>query len=287
MKKIGIIIIFIFLIIVGKTFYNSLFFTQKDRINIVVLEEGVRFYSLDRKGGTNYFLFLPADIRVIVPGGYGFYRVGGLPKLVFLEKKPLILKRTFSLVTSTFVDFYFYPASGQIFYGFTVKENVSFPSLKQLFFYQSEANLFDRLYLLWFFVNTPARKFIELPIFYDKKTKNFLIDEFFENNQGALYQQKLREEEKNLQIVFSHSYQTAMGISRLLEGEGIRVNDITQEKNPSSFCLVIEDDKKHSFTAKRIANFFQCQLKEGETAPYDIIFYLGNLEKEWEVDNFL
>jgi hypothetical protein len=281
------LIFFVSLFFIIKSFLNSLFFADKERINLVVFENGAQFYSLDKKGEINYFLSFPADVRVSVPGGYGSYRVGGLLKLVSLEKNPELLKKTFTLATSSFIDYYFYPASDQIFYGFSKKENIFLPSLKQIFYYQSKAGFFDRLYLVFFTLKTPARKFIALPLFYDKATKNFSINDFSDKQQGIFYQSKLRNEGKNLQIIYHQSYASALAISNILEGEGIRVNDLSQGDKKSSNCFLLESKKKHSLTAVQIAAFFNCQLSVGETTPYDIIFRLNSSEKDWEIESKL
>jgi hypothetical protein len=267
--------------------FTSLFFSQKERINIVIFENGARFYSLDKKGEISYFLYLPADIRVLVPGGYGSYRIGGLPKLVTLEKNPELLKNALSLTTGSIIDFYFYPNNNNIFYGFSEKDNILLPSIKQLFFYQSRANFFDRLYLVFYFFKTSPRKFISLSFTYDKPTKKFLNKDFFEKHQGIFYKPNLRQEGKNVQIIYSQSYSTATAIGDILEGEGIRVNDFSQETKKGDNCQVIESSKSHSLTAIQIAVFFNCQLSFGETSPYDIIFKLNNIEKSFEVESQL
>jgi hypothetical protein len=279
------VVIFIFYLL--KSFFNSLFFSKKERVNLVVFENGAQFYSLDKKGEINYFLSLPADIRVLVPGGYGSYRVGGLLKLIALEKNPELLRKTLSLTTGSFVDYYFYPTSDKIFYGFSKKKNILLPSIKQLFFYQSNANFFDRLYLIFYFFKTSSRKFIPLSFDYDQSTEKFLIKSFFDKHQGIFYQSNLRKESKNVQIIFYQNYPTALAIGNILEGEGIRVNDFSQGEENNNNCRIIEANKSHSLTAIQIANFFNCQLSVGETTPYDIIFQLNNSEKSWEIESKL
>jgi hypothetical protein len=274
------------IILIFKRFFNSVFLNKRERINIVVFENGAQFYSLDKKNEINYFLSLPPDIRILVPGGYGSYRVGGLLKLIGLEKKPALFQKAFSLTTSSFIDYYFYPSNNQVLYGFLKKENVILPSIRQIFFYKSNAGFFDRVYLALFFIKASPKKFILLPLYFDEK-KNFLIKDFFDNQQGIFYQLKLRNEKKSVQIIYHHSYETAMAVSNILEGEGIRVNDIAQEQEKKSTCTVIESAKKHSLTAILIRTFFHCQLEVGETNPYDIILKLNNAEKEWEVDKIL
>jgi hypothetical protein len=69
----------------------------------------------------------------------------------------------------------------------------------------------------------------------------------------------------------------------MLEGNGIRVSDLTLKDTGTKRCEVIEQVAPHSATAHAIALFFNCTLKQGFTDVYDIIFVLGDREKDWEI----
>jgi hypothetical protein len=45
----------------------------------------------------------------------------------------------------------------------------------------------------------------------------------------------------------------------------------------------LESDEVESQTAYDLSVFFHCPIKKGNTDVYDIIFILGDVEKEWEV----
>lgn len=263
-----------------KNFFHSLFFKQKERINLVFYGERTFYYSLDKKGEINYYLFFPPDLKMMVPGGYGQYRLGGLGKLVSLEKKPDLFKKTFSLATSSFVDYYFYPKKVVIYYGFEDKNKFLLPPLIDLFTFQSNANFFDRLYLFYYFLTKSQKNYLSLPLIYNNK-KIFNEKEFFEKIQGYLYKKSLRQEDLNLQIIFHQSYKTALSISSIIEGEGIKVNDLTQKEKESKGCLILENRKKHSLTSETLRDFFRCQILNQETTPYDIILILNKEEDNW------
>lgn len=277
----GIIIfstIFLIFILI-KDFSRSLFLNNKERINIVFYGDATYYFSLDREGEINYYLYFPADLKLVIPGGYGIYRLGGLGKLVSLEKKPDIFKKTFSLATSSFVDYYFYPSKVNIYYGFDEKESFFLP-WRELFRFQSNANFFDRLYLFYFFLKNSSKNYLSLPLIYDEK-KVFKEKEFFKKTQGYFYKKIYRQEDLNMQIIYHQSYQTILGLSLIIEGEGIKVNDITMKEKIGEDCLILENKEKNSHTVMALKNFFHCQIKKKDTNLYDIIFILNNEENNW------
>jgi len=136
--------------IIGNDLYYSAFFQKKERINVVSSEEQIGIYSLGLSDNVNYFTTLYPDLEATIPGGYGYYRLGALPKLANLEKKQDLFKKTYSMLTSSFIDFYFYPKAAigetEIYFG---KEQKGFflPRFFLIFFGKSNALFFDRLYL--------------------------------------------------------------------------------------------------------------------------------------------
>lgn len=285
---IAIIISFLMYFVI-KDLYASAFFQKRDRINIVVTTDRIGVYSIGKSDNVNYYINFYPDMEVVVPGGFGFYRLGALAKLAGLEKKPEIIKKAYSSTISSFVDFYFYPNSSaentKILFG---KKNSFFlPSFKLIFFSKTNAQFFDRIYLYLQFLGKTQGNFKILDNFPSEdlgNTELFLAEEYFRNQQGILYQKTYRSEQRNVQIVYTESYKTAQLLARILEGEGIRVVDLNQSKKGSGECEIIEDTKKFSKTAKSIVEFFGCQMSVGNTGAYDIIFKLGRVEKEWEVE---
>lgn len=281
----------LYILFIGiRAFTNSLFFDSKDRINLVVYGQNPAFYSLAIQESRDYIVYFPADLKVQVPGGYGSYRVGSLGKLISLEKKPALYQKTFSLATSSFVNFYFYPDDGEVYYGEGTKDNFRKFTLKDFFFMKSNATFLDRVYLSAFVLNKNIDNFRVLRYIESERVQD---DEFFEAGEftkksiGLFYQKTYRNDKKTIQIAYNKEYETAESISNTLEGNGIRVSDITLNLQPKKECLVREVSAEHSITAKNIAEFFNCTLVVGNTDVYDIIFELGDRAKDWEVENNL
>ncbi len=269
-------------------FLRSLFYVKKERINLVFYGQETHYYSLDTKKNVNYYLNFPADLKMNVPGGYGQYRLGGIGKLIFLEKKPSLLISTFSNATSSFLDFYFYFNQPKIYYGFRINDQLSYPSFGMLFYSSSNASFFDRLYLAYYFLKTRKNSFSLLPLVYDSN-KQWDANKFFSLTQGYFYQESLYHENLNLQIIYPTKIngndlflsQSINSLVRIIEGQGIRVSDLTPAFRDKKECLVIEDKENFSATSQKLAQFFRCQLKRKKTNPFDIVLILNNEAKRW------
>src|SRR3989344_6190939 len=155
----SLIIIFYLLII---NLRQSAFFQKKDRINIVVNQDQIAYYSLGLSDNVNYFISFYPDLNVAVPGGYGVYRLGALAKLSSLERKSDLFNKTYSSLTSSFTDFYFYPGSSlnkvEVLFGKN-KDDFFLPKTYFIFFAKSNAHFFDRLYLSFQFLGKTRSQF--------------------------------------------------------------------------------------------------------------------------------
>ena len=273
----GFALLFCFLVVfVIFSFSNSLFVKNKDRINIVVqTKERMTYYSISTKDDVNYLIYFNPDSKLIAPGGYQYYRFGALAKLAHLDKKPEVLKKAFSSATSSFIDYYFYPPDPPVLYGSSVSEQVHFPSFEELFWYSSNANVLDRLYLYFRFLSSAKPHFNVLP-------SPKLVEDYAKSYQGFFYNRTYRKERKLVQIIYTKKYETADLISRILEGNGIQVVDVSYEKKSYNICLVVENSDRFSKTASDLADFFSCKLQKGKTGTFDILFMLGNREDDWE-----
>jgi 7-cyano-7-deazaguanine synthase in queuosine biosynthesis len=263
---------------------KTLFFGNKDRVNLVVYGNHATYYSLGIKTEGDYAISFPADLKIAVPGGYGQYRVGALGKLVSLEKKPQLLQNTFSLATYSFTDYYFYITSDEVFYG--QDESISVPSIKMLWSSGSNASLLDRIYLIFYFLNKKVQDFHQVTVASQKDSVGddiFAAGEFQKKITGYLFQQSYRREQKSVQILYANSYTNASRVSKMLEGNGIKVGDISQEGSLVRGCLVKENNNHPSMTAEAITRTFHCRWEQGNTFFYDIQFELGEKEKEWEI----
>jgi hypothetical protein len=268
-----------------KSLSSSLFFRPKERLNIVFYGASTTFYSISTaNANTSYAVLFPSDLEILIPGGYGHYRVGALGKLVSLEKQPRIYKKAFSVNTSSFLDGYFYPKNPEVYYGSSVSEERT-PSLRDIFFNQTNVNFFDRLYIAMVFANKRPgwlRTIKNLPQTKTGKRQVFDRDEFVKEYQGYFYKKTYREVRQDVQIIYSKSYNTAFMMSQVIEGEGIRVADLTASDNNRGDCLIIENNRgKFSAVAEDLAKFFNCRLTKGKTEISDIIIMLNGAEKEW------
>lgn len=285
-------IIYIFLLIclfyyLFKSISSSVFLSGRDKINVVFYGQNIRFYSLDRKN-INYLLSFSNLVKVIVPGGYGKYKVGAISKLADLEKKPEIIRKTFSAVTATLVDLYFYPIKTTINHQ-DIPNNVNkITIIKKIFLTNSNASYLDRLLLFYFFMTNNQKDYqkIDLSPFEHRDQDAFFdYNSFYKKFQGSFFQRIYRNEDINVQIIYSKSYKTAFLLSQMIEGEGIRVVDLSRQDQSIKGCLLITNKKVSTKkTFERLAGFFKCSLKIGETSVSDIILVLGELEKEWEIN---
>jgi len=276
------ILLFWLIFFVILNFKKSVFLNKKERINLLFYGPKTIVYSLSLKGDLTYLIYYPTNLSLLVPGGYGFYRVGALGKLMFLEKNPSLLKRAFSANGGFFVDLYFYPKKNEVYFNEKTEKKI-WPNPKEIFLHQSNANFIDRVmifYHLWI-----RKPMLYQSIFLTGKEK-FNQDEFFKKTIGSFYKKIYRQENLTVQIFYNENYQTAKLIAQILEGEGIRVVDLSQKKiNPNRPCEIITSLKIKTETVKDIQRFFSCSLKNDETPISDIIINLGKLEKDWEVRN--
>jgi len=267
-----------------KNISSSVFLRNKNQINIVFYGEKTRFFSLDKKN-ISYLINFPSDIKVLVPGGYGYYRVGSLGKLLRLERKPEILSRTFSSATSSFVDLYFYPREDKIYYSNQGKTN-DFPNFKEIFFDISNASLIDKFYIFSKFFRKNYFQYQEiddLPIKEEKGEKIFDRESFYKTNIGLFFNLSYRKLAKNLQIIYNKSYSVASLISEIVEGEGIRVVDLSEEEVRGRCQILTKENELNNLVVNQLAIFFRCQKVIAEPTVSDIILKLGNLEDEWAV----
>ena len=272
-KIIFLVLIIIVVFIFVKNLVSSYFFQKKDRINFVIYDKEPIFYSIGIKDKIHYRLKFYPDYVMVVPGGYGNYRIGALGKLINLEKNPDLFKKTFSLSTLSFTDNYFYKESQEIYYGSVNKNN--FSNLLKLFTYSTNLNFFNRVYIYWQLISKKEQDYSDLELGSKKK--------FARLYSGYFFQKMYRDEKKNIQIIYYKNYDTANEISNIIEGNGIRVVDISENKIEKGKCRVIEESNKFSNSSKKLAEFFSCDLKKGQTETSDIIMILGDLEKSWEV----
>lgn len=272
--------------IMYKQFSQSIIFAPIDRINILVYGQYPAVYSLGLSDKVNYGMVFFADMKVMVPGGYGAYRVGGLGKLSALENNPQLLERAFASATSSFIDYYFITDDSTIYYGDNPGDSVTLPKIETLLTAKSNANLFDRLYITYQFLFKKRQHFAMLDLIVARHNNEWIFSEenFSKKYQGFFYRKPYRVEKENVQLIYGRSYSTAVNVSRIIEGNGIRVVDVSNidgyERRP---CRIIVREIKSMLTAKKLASIFNCPVISGKTETSDIIFELGLKEKDWEM----
>lgn len=259
-----------------KNILTSVFIKNRDRVNVVFYSRDTSFFSFSKQD-VNYMINFPASIEVLVPGGYGLYKVGALGKLVSLERKPDILRKTFASATSSLVDLYFYSGNPEIYYQST--DQTRFPSMSDILFSKSNATMLDRLILARKLLNNNQADYRIISL--DKGS--FDRDEFNKDYQGSFYKKINRTLDDTVQILYTHSYSTAFLISQIIDGEGTRVVDLSESDavNTNTVCKVVV--KNIDIVSQDLANYFGCQIKTGATTVSDIILELGSLEKDWAV----
>lgn len=274
-----------FFFVLIRSFKNSVVFFKKNRLNVVFYGREPIFVSLGLTDDVHYLAFFSHDLSGLVPGGYGRYKIGSLGKLANLEKKPAIIQKAFSLATSTYIDFYFYPKKAEI-YSQSANKELSFLSQVGALFnpnYRTNANFFDRLYLFLTLLNKRKKDFFELEV----KKKGYSEEIFGKKYKGYFYQKSLRNEAKKVQIIYNN-YKTALNLMQIIEGEGIRVSDLSknyEQKKSRQACLIKESLKEKSIsqTAKYLAKILHCQIAKIKTDDDAIVLILGEVEeKEWE-----
>ncbi len=267
---------FFLMVFLVREIKTSVFLKNQDRINIVFYSSKSRFISFS-KNDLNYLVGFSSKSQILVPGGYRYYKIGAIGKLINLEKKPDLYKKTFSGALMTFVDLYFYPKKVEIYY--QEENELTFPKISDVFWHNSNANFLDRIFLS-FKILTLNKNNFRLISLNDK-----LIEQegLIKKLQGFFYKKSYRQSQETVQIIYFKSYSTAEFISKIISGEGIRVVDISfQNKEKIDKCQVIS--KQKTLTSLALASYFGCQFRFSETDISDIILKLGSLEKEWSVN---
>ena len=221
-------------------------FRHQDRINILLYGVEPIIISLGLTDHVNYLMRFDNSIKTYAPGGYGIYGIGGLGKLSSLEHDPDLLRRTFSLMTSTDIDYYLLPKDSKVYQdsdftkGFSPTKSAI---LSAMFSSKIISNIrfLDKMYLVSVIGRQRKIDYIALKTgFIDNinKTSEFASDEFFKEYQGFFYNKSLRDIDTTIQIQYSSSFLSAKHIGRVLDGEGIRVADIDIAQKPVSKCLI-------------------------------------------------
>lgn len=285
-RPVYVILGLLVMILLVKWLSSSLFFTAPRRLQILVYGQDSRVYSIDTRGNNHYIIHFAPDERIGVPGGYGYYRVGALGKLVALQKDDQIMGKAFSVASSSFVTHYFYPPDGAIYNGQKVSGDIVMPTVAELFSYRSNANIFDRLYLSLHFGQVKKNDYLLLRSRGDSQDRKgmrvFVPENFSKETEGYIYNTTYRDERKTVQLIYTEDYNSARDIANILEGNGIRVVDIKKLDREHSKCTI--SDVSESDTSRAIGRFFGCSFKAGRSQVSDILFDMRGIEQMWQTN---
>lgn len=280
-----------FIFITIRSVLSSVFFLKRDRVDIVFYGERSSFVSVGMVDDVHYIGFFDNGANVYVPGGYGRYNIGALGRLSELEKNPRIIQKAFSSVLSAYVDFYFTPKKNPV-YPFELnplEEDFPIPrlALTDVFFsnrYYTNAGIIDRIFLYYRLkgLGRSDLSFVSADSATERDGERMFVEDRFERKyQGYFYQSFIRKERKEIQILYTE-YKSALLVTRILEGEGIRIVDLSQLDRNEKGCIIHEDKEAASKTSLFLQQTFGCAWRRAEVDTADIALILGSeLEAEW------
>lgn len=290
-------------VITVRTLLKAGEFQGRDRINIVLYGKTPLVLSLGLTDAVSYIVPFENDYKVRMPGGYGQYPIGSLGKLSALEHNPELLRQTFSSIVSAHVSYVFIPKKTVIYFDTHTNDTFS-PSKTALLQaiispgYSSNADIVDKAFLFANLLTRTKIDFIQLKsTFLKPDSKDFSEKAFFDYYQGFFYEKSLRDERTELRIEYSTSYQAAKTLSRILEGQGIRVVDITRVSGTPEKCsLGVDERTMKTYTtawfikrrdypesARFIEKLFNCDIRSKRLDSVDEKLTLGSiLEAKWK-----
>lgn len=269
--SVGFIVLFLLILFfIIQQLQQSILFNHKDRINIIIYDAEPILYSLGTQDDVHYKGVFDPQISFIIPGGYGNYQIKSLDELSRLEKKPKMIQQAFSSLISASIDYYYYPSN---------QKDLSWSNTK-LIKYRTNANIIDKILIYFMISNKKSSDFS--PINFNRLSYNSkTIEEyFFKEYQGYFYQNDLRTENKNVQLIF-HTRSSINTLSRMIEGDGVRIVDLAYHDKIGKGCTIITNSlapaTKHYF-----ASLYGCIIEKGDTEGQDMSIELGSdIEREW------
>lgn len=282
------------LVVFARSLKESLLLNARDRINIVFYGEESMVVSFGITDNVNYIVTFDNKDKVTVPGGYGRYPIGALGRLTEVEKDKKIIQKSFSSMISGYVDFYIVPKKNTIYSDEKMHQKSDRPEyvrrdlIARIFSQKEFTNItfLDKLLAASLIARRRQQDFIFLKTC-TSETENdetlYSEKNFLKKYKGFFYHQSLREESEDVKIVYS-TYKSAVILSRVIEGQGIRIVDLALNKEDlTQRCVIIYDEKKRSKTIYYLSQRFGCKVQKGSVEGADIIMILGkDLEKNWE-----
>lgn len=290
------IIAFVFfygILLVYRNISESSILDRSDRINIVFYGEYVTLISFGITDSVNYIVSFDNEDRVSIPGGYDRYALGSLGRLAEIEKDPDLLKRAFSSMISGYVDFYTFHKNAPV-YDATDSEAPSYNRtdlIKTIMSRENHSNMsfFDKLYVSFLIARRRQQDFVSLKNVSVLNEKDDVYDfserGFQKKYEGFFFHQLIREESLDVQMIYK-SAKSAQTLARVIEGQGIRVVDLslyTEDKMPKRCILIMHKDVESTHTVRFLKRKFDCTIKEGVIEGSDIQMIAGlELEEAWK-----
>lgn len=295
-QKSFIYIFIAFLIVYGlvvsiRSFQESMFLDASDRINVMFYGKKTTLMSFGLTDNVNYIMVFNPEHKVQVPGGYDEYKVASLGRLSDIEEDEELIRRSFSSAISGIVDYYVMPKESKIEdKGGTASPEFSRLKLIQTLFspdMKSNMNFMDRIFLASTIVKRRQSDFVVLKpvsnVDEDSGDIYFYEDGFQKKYKGFFFHQSLREEGYAVQILYDN-YESATILSRVIEGQGIRIVDLSRlDDARTGRCTIQHALDEVSKTVHFLAQQFDCVIEKGDVEGSDIILVLGKeLEEEWK-----
>jgi hypothetical protein len=273
---------------------QSIILDSRDRVNIIFYGNTPVFLSFGLTDEVNYIMSPSHNLLVQAPGGYGQYPAGSLGRLADIEQKPELIQRAFSSAISGFVDYYIAPKKNEVYKN--QDNSNSEPQfkkielIKQLFSPQSQSNMnfFDKIFISSVISKKRQSDFVVLkPVEKTDEKENdsvaFYEKGFQKKYKGFFFHQSLREEGLSLKLLY-YSDSAAVVLSRIIEGEGIRVVDLAKlDEARKGRCFIQHNLAAKTKTVQFLSKQFNCSVEKGDVEGSDIIMVLGSeLEEEWK-----
>lgn len=260
-----------------------------DRLNIVLYDDAPVLLSLGLSDNVNYVVSFSHDDKVYIPGGYGRYRVGALGKLAHLQKDPDLISRAFSSMVSAHVDFSIAPKTSKVyedmkgvepdFTALTVAKHLASQS------YSFDGGFFDKLHVLYKLTSLRSSDFVPLKgTFKEDPDGDIVFSEkrFQKKYRGFFYHKSLRNESQTVQIE-SSTYLAGVIVSRIVEGQGIRVVDVNGIEEAPKKCEVVYQSSEAPLTARYLAYVYGCTARTGKVEGADILLRMDErLDAKWK-----
>lgn len=271
---------------------QSIILDARDRINIIFYNSSPLFLSFGLTDEVNYIMSPRHDLIVQVPGGYGQYPAGAVGRLSDIEKKPELIQRAFSSSISGFTDYYVTPKTHQVYEDSKDMETEykKWKLIQQLFSPHNNSNMtfFDKLFIAYSIAKNRQSDFVELkPVEKPEKGMDdsvaFYEKGFQKKYKGFFFHQSLREEALSVKILY-YSDSAAVTLSRIIEGEGIRVVDLSKlDEVGKERCVIQHNLNEKTKTVRFLSKQFQCRVEKDDVEGADIIMVAGEgLENDWK-----